>query len=125
MPQLDNAYSTSLTAAALFAGGEILGLANPFGEDVYIKDLVLDCETTATGACTCDAGIAASATTSSGNLIDGADIGSGAAALVVASPSGTNGKAAQRWGTTEYLTVTGSADSSGLVGEAKFRIVRI
>lgn len=124
MPQLDNAYSVALTATAATTGGAILGLANPFGEDVIITSLVLDLETPATGAANVDAGIAANGTTSSDNLIDGQSVGEGSA-RVVASPSGTSGKAAQRWDSTEYLTVTGSASTAGLVGKAKIQIMRI
>lgn len=124
MPQLENCYSHALTATASTDGGAILALANPFGEAVIITSLVLAIETPATGAANVDAGIAANATTSSDNLIDGQSVGQGSA-RAVASPAGSNGKAAQRWGTTEYLTVTGSASTAGLVGEAKIQIVRI
>lgn len=125
MPQLENCYSYDLTAAALFAGGEILALANPFGEAVIVTKCILDVETPTTGACTCDVGIAANATTSSDTLIDDGDIGVGTGAHVVCSPFGTNGKPAQRWGATQYLTATGSASSAGLVGQVKLQIMRI
>jgi len=125
MPQLENCYSVALTATTATTGGAILALANPFGEDVIISSLVLDIETSAAGTVTVDAGIAANATTSSDNLIDAGNIGGAGAAHVVASPAGANGRAAQRWGTTEYLTVTGSASSAGLVGQAKIQIMRI
>jgi hypothetical protein len=61
-------------------------------------------------------GIGATATTSNDTLIDGLAVGTAAKTASGDIAHGTNGLGVRVWGDDEYLTVTGSADSSGLVG---------
>ncbi len=107
----------SLTAATTHAGGDMLNLLNPEGEDLLVTRLILDVTTPATGAANVDAGIAASGT-SNDALIDGADIGS--AAIIVDSVdervAATIPSAVVAWPHNQYLTVTPSASAAGLVG---------
>ena len=87
--------------------------------------LILDITTEATGAATVDAGIAANGTTSADNLIDGADVGSAADVIDNIDNQGTNGKASQKWGSSQYLTITPSATLAGLVGYAYIEYIRV
>lgn len=107
------------------AGGGVLSLANPEGVDLIVTRLVLDITTAATAACTVDAGIAAAATTSADDLIDGLDVNAAAGVFDNVSDGGTNGKARQKWEDDQYLTIskaTGAA--AGLEGYAHIEYVR-
>jgi hypothetical protein len=102
--------------AALDTGGGVLSLANPEGRDVIVTKLVLHVTTPATAACTVDGGIAAGATTSADNLIDGQDVNAAAGAF---AEVGSNGKRAKLWEDDQYLTVSmASGAAAGLAGYA-------
>lgn len=122
MSEQSGAYKIALGHAD--TGGGVLSLANPEGTDIIVTKLVLNVTTPATAACTVDAGIAATATTSADNLIDGQDVNTAAGAF--GSPSGTNGLPAKLWKSDQYLTVsmkTGAA--AGLVGYAYIEYIRV
>lgn len=107
----------NLTAATTTTGGDALGLANPEGADLLITRFMLNITTAATGSANVDAGVAADATTSADDLIDGADVGSAAAIFDNIDDQGTNGQSLLEWGSDEYVTVTPSATLAGLVGK--------
>jgi hypothetical protein len=106
-----------LTPATTFAGGDMLNLANPEGEDLLITRFILNVTTPSTGAATVDAGVAATGT-SNDELIDGVDVN--AAAILVDNVEQcvdtAVAAAVVEWGSDEYLTVTPSASVAGLVG---------
>jgi hypothetical protein len=112
------AHRATLTAATGTTGGAVLSLANPEGVDIIITRLILDITTPSTGAATIDAGIAANGTTSADNLIDGASVATAAKVLDNIADVGTNGKSRQKWGASQFLTITASATLAGMVGEA-------
>ena len=106
-----------LTGALLFAGGEVASVLNPEGVPLVITDVKILVTTPSTGAATLSAGIAAAATTSDNDMIDALDINGAAAGSAYHGMTALAAKgAAQVWGATEYITATGSADSSGFVG---------
>lgn len=111
------AMRATLTAATDTTPGGVLSLANPEGADVYVTRLILNVTTPSGGAAAVDAGIAADGATSSDNLIDGKSV---AAATVADNlkDGGTNGKAGQKWAAGQYLTITASATTAGMVAEA-------
>ncbi|MGV3616108.1 MAG: hypothetical protein ACO1SV_12300 [Fimbriimonas sp.] len=112
--------------SALDTGGGVLSIANPEGVDLYVERLILEIDTASTGACTVDAGIAANGTTSSDNLVDGLDVNAAAGGFDNIKNGGTNGKAGQKWGASQYLTISrASGAAAGLVGEAHIRYVRL
>lgn len=111
------AFRADLTAATGTTGGGVLSLANPEGADVYVTRLVLNIATQSSGAAAVDAGIAANGTTSSDILIDGLSVAT-AGVYDNVKNGGTNGKAGQKWGSGQYLTITASATTAGMVGEA-------
>ena len=107
------------TSEASPSNGGCFSWQNPESVAV-LATVIIDVTTVATGAANIDAGAAASATTSSDTLIDGGDIGTAVVRLNTIDNKGTNGKGFQRLdakgGTTDFVTGTASADSSGLVG---------
>lgn len=122
---LKGAKRVALTAGTTTDGGDVLSLANPEGEDLIITLLVLDVVTPATGTPTVDAGVAADATTSSDNLIDGQAVGAAAGSYNSIDDAGSNGEGCTRWDSSEYLTVTPSASAAGLVGYAYVQYIRV
>lgn len=124
MSAQNGAYKVALTPVTGTTGGGALSLANPEGAAIIVTRLVLDITTPSTGAATVDAGIAANGTTSADNLIDGASVASAAKVLDNVTDGGTNGKARQKWGATQYLTITASATLAGLVGNAYIEYIR-
>lgn len=113
----DGALHVALTAATDTTAGGVLSMANPEGRDLYVTRLVLNIPTPSTGAAAVDAGIAANGTTSSDTLIDGKSVAT-AGVFDNIKDGGTNGKAGQKWGSGQFLTITASATTAGLVGEA-------
>ena len=106
-----------LTGNILFAGGEIAAVANPEGVPLIITDVKLYVDTPSTGAANLNAGLAADAVTSDTDMINalainGAITGKAYHGMTALAAKGE----AQVWGTTQYLTVTGSASSVGFTG---------
>lgn len=92
-------------------------LVNPWGVDVYITRALLVVDTVASAACTVDIGVAADATTSADNLIDGKDVNAATGYFDNLISPGTNGLAGKVWTTTQYVNVTkASGNANGLVG---------
>ncbi len=112
----NGSYRHTLSATA--GGGGAAALANPEGRTVYVTACLLNITTKTTAACTIDVGIAANGTTSADDLIDGLDANAAAGVFSNLLNPGSNGKAGQPWGTTEYLTVSEKTGAiAGLVGE--------
>ncbi len=105
--------------AASDSAGGVVSLANPENAPLIVTRLVLYVTTAATAACTVDAGIAATATTSSDNLIDGLDVNASTGVFDNDTDVGTNGKTRQLWPSSYYLTVSkASGATAGLAGYA-------
>ena len=109
------AFRADLTAVT--SATQALALANPEGRDIYVTRFLIATSAPSAGAATVDAGIAADAVTSSDTLIDGASVASSAKVIDSGKDGGTNGKIGQKWGASQFLTVTASATLAGLVGE--------
>lgn len=105
-----------LVGVVATTGGAIAAVANPEGATVIITRVLIHRTTKSTGAAAGDIGVAADATTSSDTLIDGVALGATEGLEDNVTNGGTNGKARQLWGASQFVTVTGAADSSGLVG---------
>jgi len=115
-----------LTGAALFAGGEIASVANPEGLPLIITDVKIYVSTASTGAATINVGINASPTTSDTDLISALAINGAIAGLAYHGMTALAAKgAAQVWGASDYITATGSADSSGFRGRLYISYVRV
>ena len=122
---LKGAKFGALTAGTTTTGGDVLALANPEGVDLIVTLLILDVTTPATGTPSVDAGIAADATTSADNLIDGCAVGLAAGSYNSIVNAGEHGEGCVKWGADEYLTVTPSASAAGLVGNYYVQYIRV
>jgi len=102
-------------------------VANPEGAPLIIQDVKLFVDApTVTADCTLDVGLAANATTSDSDMIsalaiDGAIAGKAYHGMTALAGEGE----AQVWGTTQYLTATGSDDSEGFAGRLFVQYIRV
>lgn len=115
----------SLAGVATFAGADLLNLANPEGAALIITNFIVRTTVVSTGAATIDAGVAATGV-SNDELIDGLDVNG---ALVLESnhdqvTAGTVAEHEVEWGAAEYLTITPSAATTGLVGTYYVEYIR-
>lgn len=117
------AYRAALTAATTTTGGAVLSLANPEGVKLLITRFILHITTASNGAASVDAGIAADGTTSADTLIDGKSVAT-AGAFDNITDKGSNGLPLREWGASQYVTVTASATTAGMVGHAYIEYLR-
>lgn len=125
MSEQVGALKVALVAGTTTAGGDILSLENPEGEDLIITRFIVNVTTPATGAATADFGVAADGETSDDTLLDGQDIGSAAAIFDNIDDQGSNGQSVLLWEADEYITGTPSASAAGLVGYAYIEYIRV
>ena len=118
-------FRVALTAGTTTAGGDVLSLANPEGEDLIITRAGINVTTPATGAATLDVGVAAAATTTSDTLLDGIDVGTAAAIFDNIDDQGSNGQSIVLWPSDEFVTATPSATCAGLVGYMYIEYYRV
>jgi hypothetical protein len=107
----------TLTGVVAITGGAVGSAVNPVSGSIMITRAILRTTAFSTGAANLDIGIAANATTSNDTLLDGIAVGTAVKVADNINDAGTNGKARQLMTTGQYITVTGSADSSGLAGK--------
>lgn len=107
-----------LTATTATTGGAVAAWANPEGANIAIVRVLLAVNTASTGAANLSVGIAANATTSNATTFDAKAVGT--AGLFDNADDTDNGSTgiakAQKMTSTQYITATGSADTTGLVG---------
>jgi hypothetical protein len=111
-------------AVATGAGG-MVSLLNPFGVDVFIDRAIVDVTTKSTSAATANVGVDADGATGDDTLLDGVDIGTAAILADNLLTPGTNGLSLIRWGSTQYLVMSGAADPAGAVGNLYVDVHRI
>lgn len=115
-----------LTGATLFAGGEVAAVANPEGVPLIITDVKIFVDTPSTGAANLNVGLAANATTSDTDMINALAVNGAITGLAYHGMTALAAKgAAQVWGTTQYLTATGSADTTGFAGRLFVQYIRV
>lgn len=102
---------------AATTGGAILAWANPENVPIFIDRVEIDVQTKSTGAANISVGVAANGTTSAANLIDTYAIGATEKMVNNIDDKGTNGKSVQKMTATQFLTITGSATTAGLVAD--------
>lgn len=106
-----------LAGDALFAGGEIGAMLNPEGVPLIIVDVKIYVDTPSTGAANISVGIAADAVTADTDMINALAINGAITGLAYHGMTALAAKgAAQVWAADEYITATGSADSTGFEG---------
>lgn len=105
--------------AAVDTAGGVFAWANPTGGSIIVTGVAIDVTTVSSGACTIDVGVAANATTLSDTIIDGASTATTARVIDHVKDAGTNGTAAQKCTSTQYVTGSvASGASAGIVGFA-------
>lgn len=112
----------ALTATTGTSGGGILAWANPEGRSIIVTRFMIDITTGSTGAATGDFGVAANGTTSADTLLDGYNMQTTGVADSIEN-GGTNGDAAIKMTSTQYITGTASATVAGLVGSAYIQYI--
>ena len=95
-----------LTGVTATTGGAVGSWANPEGQSIIINSVTLDVTTQSTGAANVAVGVAANATTSATTFFTAQAVGS---AGVFKSTTAAKASSSQ------FITVTGSADTTGLV----------
>lgn len=102
----------------------VASLLNPWGMPVYITRALLVVDTVATAACTVDVGVAADASTSADNLIDGKDVNAATGYFDNLIAPGSNGLAGKVWTASQYVNVTkASGNANGLVGRLLLEVM--
>lgn len=115
-----------LTGALLFAGGEVAAVANPEGVPLIITDVKIYVDTPSTGAANLSVGLAADAVTSDTDMINALAVNGAITGLAYHGMTALAAKgAAQVWGTTQYLTATGSASTVGFAGRLYVSYIRV
>lgn len=113
-----NVVAIPIAGVTSTSGGGIAAWAPPEGGPIMITETILYYTTKSTGAANVSIGVAANATTSAANLIDTFAVGTTAGPVMGTNTTdkSTNGKERQLLTGVQYVTVTGSADTTGLVG---------
>lgn len=115
-----------LVGVVATTGGAVGAWQNPEAVSVMIDGLLINTTVAATGAANLVAGsTAVSATTSSNNLIDTLDVHSATVTADNITDKGTNGKSRQLVAAGKWVTFTGSADTTGLLGSAYISYVPV
>lgn len=110
-------FVLDLVGEALATGGLVGSVLNPEGVAVVITKVLLVVTTPSTGGATLNVGIGATATTDASDLISALTVNG---ALTGKVYNGLNPAANAEhivWGSTQYLTVTGSATTVGFTGK--------
>ena len=112
-------YGPALAGTSSTSGGAVATWTPSASENsaIVITRVLLYVKTVSTGAANLNVGVAADASTSSNNLITALDVHSNTGAFDNLGSPGASGKACQVLSGTQAITVTGSADTTGLVGE--------
>lgn len=114
-----------LTGLVATTGGGIASVLNPEGVPLIITDVKIYVDTPSTGGANINVGINASATTSDTDMINALAINGAITGLAYHGMTALAAKgAAQVWAATEYITATGSADSSGFTGRLFVQYIR-
>ena len=115
-----------LAGSALHAGGEVASVLNPEGVPLIIDDVKLYVDTPSTGAANLNVGTSATPTGSSTDLISALAVNGQIAGVAYHGMTALAAKdAAKVWDANEYITATGSADTSGFVGRLFVHAVRV
>jgi len=107
----------SVLGVAATTGGAILAWANPESVPIFIDRVEIDITTKSTGAANISVGVAADATTSAANLIDTYAAGGTEKVVNNIDDKGAGGKSVQKMTTSQFVTITGSATTVGMVAD--------
>ena len=118
----------SIAGAAAATGGGIGSILNPEGVDLLITRTFFYATTGSTGAANLTVGIGATATTDANDILsafDGIEATIGGKAFYCQAVSVNETEEAVIWESDEYLTVTGTATTAGLVADLYVEYIRL
>lgn len=120
--QLDGVTSTD--------GGGIVALPNPESEDIIVLRTYLHIRTPSTGAANISAGIAADGDTSATDIINALAVNGAIAAKTyngntIQAATKTEVSVPALWTDDKFLTITGSADTTGLDAVLYIEYIRV
>jgi phage gp45-like len=118
------AFVIDLVGTTSTDGGAIAAVANPEGQKLIITEAYVIVDTPSTGAANLNAGVAANATTSDTDLVNALAINGSITGNVYNGPAPAAKAAVGTWGATEYITASGSADSTGFRGRLFVKYIR-
>lgn len=107
----------SIIGVAATTGGAIMAFANPENVPIIIDRIEIDVLTKSTGAANISVGVATDGTTSSANFIDTYAIGATEKVVNNIDDKGAGGKSVQKMSLSQFVTITGSATTIGLVAD--------
>jgi hypothetical protein len=108
--------SFALAGSTGTSGGEIGAVLNPEGHALIIARVILYVVTASTGAANINVGVAADANTSDSSLISALAINGSIAGYAYNGPAPAAKAQMTVLTGAQYITCTGSADSTGFVG---------
>jgi len=119
-----------VTGAVAATAGGIGAVANPEGASILVLRTTWRVITPSTGAANVGIGIVANATTKGTDILNdlaanGAIMGKVYNGHAMQNTAKTEITAPAVWGATDYLTFTGSADSTGLVARLYVEYIRL
>ncbi len=124
--QLPHFMVVPLVGVVATTGGAIAAATPKEGGPVIVTRATIVVQTISTGAATLDIGVGATKTTSADNLIDGCDVNAAAAvAFDNITDISTNGTTRQYMAAGSFVTVTGSADTTGFTGVLYLEFIKI
>lgn len=113
-------FSIPITGVAATTGGAIASVLNPEGQSLLIVQMILYVSVNSTGAANLTAGFGVSPTADYNDAVTALAMGAAAGKFYTASArsasTSTEITAPGVWLATEYLNITGSASTVGLVG---------
>ncbi|HUV93933.1 MAG TPA: hypothetical protein VMX14_03780 [Anaerolineae bacterium] len=123
MPFEGGSFVLDMVGVVSTAGGAVGSVLNPEGKAVVITKVVVAVETQPDSAANLNVGIGAAATTDASDLVSALTVDAATGKCY----NGLNPAAKAEhivWGATQYLNVTGSADTTGLVGKVLVHYMR-
>lgn len=116
-PQL-GAYSVTITGGTATSAGGVAAIPNPEGVDLVINDWKLLVTANSTGAANLTIGTAAAGTVAANSMLTTTAMAAAAGSIFTGIVSGTaagqNVTTTTKWGSADYINVTGSASTAGL-----------
>lgn len=122
--------SIPVTGVTATTGGAMASVANPEGVSVHILRSYLKVTTASTGAANVSVGVAADGVTSATDMINALAINGAIAGKLyngntIQATTKTEVSVPALWTSDKFVTVTGSADSTGFVGTLYIEYIRI
>jgi hypothetical protein len=122
-------FSIDFTGVAATTGGAIASVKNPEGVDVIVTNAFVYISANSTGAANLTIGIGTSTTTDYSDMVSATAMAAAAGkvytAAAISASIATEVTAPGVWLSTEYVNITGSGSTVGLVGTLYIEYLRV